>query len=85
MDKVLSARVDQAVIQRIGMLASRLGTSKKAVIERAILDLAKKVEASQDLDLLGQTFGAWDREEAPAESAAEAREVFRKSMERHHR
>ena len=85
MDKVLSARVDQAVIQRIGMLARRLGTSKKAVIERAILDLAEKVETSQDLDLLGQTFGAWDREEAAAETSAQARDVFRKSMERHRR
>ena len=85
MDKVLSARVDQAIIQRIGMLANKLGTSKKAIIERAILDLAEKVEASQGVDLLEQTCGAWDREEASEESASLAREAFRNAMERHRR
>jgi len=36
MDKILSARVDESVIQQIGVLAHELDTSKKAVIEAAI-------------------------------------------------
>jgi hypothetical protein len=36
MDKIMSPRMDEAVIQRIGMSAKKLGTSKKAVLENAI-------------------------------------------------
>jgi predicted transcriptional regulator len=36
MDKILSARVDESVVNRIGSLARRLHTSKKKSIESAI-------------------------------------------------
>jgi predicted transcriptional regulator len=36
MDKILSARVDESVIQQVGILARELNTSKKAIIEAAI-------------------------------------------------
>jgi predicted transcriptional regulator len=36
MDKILSARVDESVANRIGLLARRLRTSKKKIIESAI-------------------------------------------------
>jgi len=36
MDKIMSTRMDEAVIQHIGMLARKLGTSKKAVLESAV-------------------------------------------------
>lgn len=85
MDKILSARVDEAIIKRIGLLARRLGTTKKAIIERAILALQEKVEAEQKIDVLEQTLGAWERDEPARETLARAREAFRRSMERHHR
>jgi len=36
MDKILSARIDESVMEQLGLLARELNTSKKAVIEAAI-------------------------------------------------
>ena len=36
MDKIMSTRMDEAVIRHIGMLAQKLGTTKKDVLENAI-------------------------------------------------
>ena len=84
MDRVLSARVDEAVYQRIGLLARELGTSKKAVIERAIRELAERVAGTSNADVLSVTHGAWAREEAVEDTVAAARAAFRDSMTRHH-
>ena len=49
MDKILSARIDESVINQIGLLARELNTTKKTVIETAIKlyseqsDLGKKL------------------------------------------
>ena len=83
MDKILSARVDESVIHRIGALARQLGTTKKAVIESAIQLYAEKIEKEQDFDVFEQTLGAWRRSESPAETAEEARSAFRRSMHRY--
>jgi len=56
MDKIMSTRLDEAVIRHIGMLAERLGTSKKEVLENAIRDYAEKIEAEQGFDVLTHTF-----------------------------
>jgi predicted transcriptional regulator len=85
MDKVLSARVDEAVLQRLTMLAGRLRTSKKAIIERAILAYAERVEAEQQVDLLEQTHGAWQREDSADETVERARSAFRQAMDQHRR
>lgn len=80
MDKVLSARVDESVLRRLGALSRRLGVTKKAVIERAIEMYAEQVE--QGLDPLDATLGAWQRDEKPAETVDRAREAFRRPMQR---
>ena len=36
MDKFMSSRIDEAVNRHIGMLAKRLETSKKAILENAV-------------------------------------------------
>ena len=63
MDKIFSARVDEAIIQRIGLLARQLQTSKKSVIERAIVAYSEKVAEEQNFDVLDHTFGAWERDD----------------------
>ena len=83
MDKIFSTRIDEAIIQRIGMLAKQLHTSKKAIIEKAVMTFSEKVEKEKSFDLLEQTFGAWKRNEAPQNTIDKARSVFRDSMERH--
>ena len=71
------------VIQRIGLLAKQLGTSKKTIIERAIKTYADTIEKEKHFDVLEQTLGAWQRDESPQETIDKARSTFSQSMERH--
>lgn len=83
MDKVLSARVDEAVIKKIGLLAQRLSTTKKEILENAITEYFKKIDSEQNLDILEHTSGAWQRQETPEETIKQIRTIFRGSMERY--
>lgn len=83
MDKIFSTRVDEAIIQRIGLLAKRLNTSKKAIIEQAITAYSEKMEEEHNIDVLEQTFGAWKREETLEETIDQTKTVFRESIQRH--
>jgi predicted transcriptional regulator len=85
MDKIMSTRMDEAVIQRIGMLAKKLRTSKKAVLENAIRHYAEKMEAEFDMDILENTCGSWCRDESAADMVHSIKEAMRKSQERHKR
>ena len=84
MDKILSARVDESIIRRIGTLAKQMRTTKKAVIEGAVRLYAEKIK-SGEADVFELTLGAWSRKERPSQTVAKARKAFRGSMERHHR
>ena len=83
MDKIMSTRIDEAVIGHIGMLAKRLGTSKKAVLENAVQYYAKKIEAEQGFDVLTHTFGSWQRDESAAETVQANKDTMRRSQERY--
>lgn len=85
MDKIMSTRMDEAVIQRIGMLAAKLGISKKAVLENAVRQYAEKIEAEQGFDILTHTFGSWERDESAAETVQSIKHAMRKSQERYKR
>ena len=85
MDKILSARVDEAVLRKLGLLAARLKTTKKAIIEEAILAFEEKAAIESEVDALKQTLGAWKRDESPEQTVERSRKAFQKSMERHHR
>jgi hypothetical protein len=85
MDKVFSARVDEAVLGRIGLLSRQLRTSKKAVIERAVLSFAAQVEREQGADVLQETSGAWCRRETVAQTVAASRRAFRSAMAKRRR
>jgi hypothetical protein len=83
MDTILSARVDDAVAKRLTLLARRLKTSKKAVLERAISELAERLELEEEFDVLDHTHGVWKRSGTPDETVADAKGAFRKSMKRY--
>lgn len=85
MDKIMSTRMDEAVIQRIGMLAKKLGTSKKAIIEEAVRNYAEKIEVEQGVDVFSQTCGSWQREESASDTVRSIKSTMRKSQERHKR
>ena len=81
MDKVLSARVDEATIRQIGLLSRKLGVTKKSVIENAILIYADTIEDSPDA--LEVTCGAWTREESASDTVDRVRDTFRKTINRY--
>ena len=81
----MSTRIDEAVIRHIGMLAKKLGTSKKAILENAVRYYAEKIEAEQGVDVLTHTFGSWQRDESAAETVRAIKETMRKSQERYKR
>ena len=82
-DKILSTRVEGSVIQKLNMMTDVLSTTKKAVVEKAILALLKQVELEKNLDVLDITFGAWQRKESVDETVQHGRKCFQKSMARH--
>jgi hypothetical protein len=82
MDKIMSTRMDEAVIRHIDILSKKLGTSKKAVLENAVRYYAKKVEAEQGFDVFTHTLGSWQRDETAAETVKSIKEAMRKSQER---
>lgn len=58
MDKVLSARVDQSIVSRIGMLARQTHMSKKKIIERSIQMYAASVVLLMALVMCGSVWAA---------------------------
>ena len=50
MDKVFSARVDEAIVNKIGVLARELHTTKKTIIERAVNLFLEKVEKERSVN-----------------------------------
>ena len=85
MDKIMSTRIDEAVIRHIGMLAKRLGTSKKAILENAVRYYVEKIEAEENFDVLTHTFGSWQRDKSAAETVQTIKDTMRKSQERYKR
>ena len=85
MDKILSARVDEVVLNKISFLAQRLHMSKKKIIEGAVQMYAKKMESMAEMNVFQQTNGAWQRRETMDQTVNRAKNAFRKSMGRLHK
>lgn len=83
MDKILSARVDEEIIQKISLIAKELKTTKKSVIENAIKEYADKIGKEGKIDVLELTLGAWSRDETVEETMNPIKNAFKKSMRRH--
>jgi len=83
MDKIMSTRVNEGVIRRIGMLAKRLNISRKAVIEKAIDNYSQQIESDGDIDILTVTCGIWKRDEQPDETVKKMKNAMRLSQERY--
>jgi predicted transcriptional regulator len=81
----MSTRIDEAVIRNIDMLAKKLGTSKKAILENAVRYYVEKIETEQGFDVLTDTFGSWQRDTSAAETAQTIKDTMRISQERYKR
>lgn len=82
MDRILSARVDEATLRTLRQLAARRGTTQKAILNGAIAEYARKLE-EEGADWLAASHGCWKRREAPEKTIAKGRQAFRRSMRRH--
>jgi predicted transcriptional regulator len=82
MDKILSARVDEHTISELDMLARRLKTSKKAILENAIHAYAEQTLGQEEIDVLSETAGAWNRRESPTDTLRQAKKVFQDAFAR---
>ena len=83
MDKILSARVEESVADRITSLARRLRTSKKKVIENAINAYASQVAEEEEHDVFQEACGLWKGDKTRTVEAI--RKAFRDSMMRYQR
>lgn len=82
MDHVISARLDQAVVDQIARLALTLGTTRKAVIEQAVRDYAAKVAPTDAPDAFEATSGAWARDESPEATIEAVKQRSREAFAR---
>lgn len=84
MDKIFSARLDEAALDEMERVTRELGITKRQFLEEAIrLRAGKNAEGRPDV--WAETLGAWDRQEKPATTIRSARAAFRRSFERHHK
>lgn len=64
MDRIISARIDESAAALLEVLARTLGKSKKRVPEEALRSYAEGADKAAGLDLLDETWGAWERRES---------------------
>ncbi|MBD3345525.1 MAG: hypothetical protein GF401_10725 [Chitinivibrionales bacterium] len=85
MDRIFSARIDDAVYRKINNLSSKMHTSKKKIIEKAVTLLGKHFEEDKHTDVFDETCGAWKRDEKIDKTMEKAKAAFNESMKRHQR
>jgi len=83
MDKIISARIDEAVVGQIGILARERNTSKKSIIEAAVSAYTKILKKQHPLDTFDHTFGVWQREESAEVSKQKSHDAFNCNFSRH--
>lgn len=74
--------MDETVIRRIGSLARQLGTTKKTVIEGAILFYAEKLKSGTKGDMSERTCGGRKRTKSTAKTVTKARQAIRRSVKK---
>ena len=85
MDKVFSARLDEAAIDVMNRITRRLGISKKRFIEEAIRLRAQSAENVAGADVWAETAGVWKRSETVERTVRHSRSRFRNAWLRRHR
>ncbi len=85
MDRVFSARLDEAAIEDMSRASKKLGITKKEFLESAIRLRVREVERAARTDLWQETCGAWARDETPDVTRSRSRRTLEASFRRHHR
>lgn len=85
MQKIFSARLDEAVLNELERATQKLRLSKRAFLEDAIREHAAALLEAEDGDVWAETLGAWRRREQPETTIRRARRAFRETFSRRHR
>lgn len=85
MDKIFSARLDEAVLDELERVTRKLKMTKRKFLEQAIHLCARRLSQEETEDVWSETLGAWERKERAETTIRKAREEFRRSFERRHR
>ncbi len=84
MDKIFSARLDEAALDEMERVTRRLKITKRKFLEEAIHVRAEQLVGGHSDDVWSETLGAWKRRERPGTTIRKAREEFRRNFARHH-
>ena len=84
MDKIFSARLDEAVLAEMDRVTRLHRLTKKKFLEEAIHAKALELEKDVKKNICEETRGAWNRRESPAETVRKAKNAFRKAYQRRH-
>jgi predicted DNA-binding protein len=82
MDRIFSARLDEAVLDELDRITKRLGMTKKEFLEEAIRARAAEVNAEAAHNVWRETLGAWKRREAPQTTIRRIRKTVEESFTR---
>jgi hypothetical protein len=84
MQKIFSARLDEAALDEMDRVTRKLRMSKRQFLEEAIHLRARGLSAAHGDDIWSETLGVWRREEKPESTIRRARQAFRRTFERRH-
>ncbi len=84
MDKIFSARIDEAALDEMERTTRRLRMTKREFLEQAIHLRAQQLNEGEAGDIWSETLGAWRRKGRVEMTIRSARNAFRRSFERHH-
>ncbi len=85
MEKIFSARLDEAALDEMERVTRRLKMTKRKFLEQAIYLCARQLGQSDSEDIWSETLGAWKRNEKPETTVRKARGEFRRNFARRHR
>jgi hypothetical protein len=84
MQRMISTRLDEAVIDALDRTTRKLRIPKRQFIEDAIRARVEHLSATDASDPWQDTLGAWDRRESVAATIRASRGPFRRTFARHH-
>jgi hypothetical protein len=84
MDKIFSARIDEAALDEMERVTRRLKMTKRRFLEEAIHIRARQLGGEDSADVWSETLGAWKRGERAETTIRKARGEFQRNFERHH-
>ncbi|MCI0419906.1 MAG: hypothetical protein L0387_14800 [Acidobacteria bacterium] len=85
MDKIMSARLEEAALLEMERITRKLGISKKRFLEEAIHRHAQTLTKGGRTNDWTVGFGAWKRNETAAQTTKAVRGAFNQSLERNRR